>query len=166
MLTLFGSSMLSDFNQQKLLQRLARNNIHASHVNARYVHFVDVNEPLTEEQQATLASLLTYGPAPKTDVVFSLSMVVAPRAGTISPWSTKATNIANNCGLGQIMRIERGIQYSFDGVSEADIPNIAAHIHDRMTEMVLADVEQAEALFVQHDAKPLNEVDVLGQGRA
>ena len=165
MLTLFGSSMLSPFNKQKLIERLQAMHISVADIHARYVHFVDVSQDLTEQEQATLNSLLTYGPKQTQSEVFDISMVVTPRAGTISPWSTKASNIANNCGLSKIKRIERGIQYSFQGAQLSDAENIALAIHDRMTQMVLNSLDDASALFVHHDAKPLVAIDVLGAGR-
>lgn len=165
MLILFGSSMLSDFNKTKLMQRLQALHIQVTNVNARYVHFVDVQDTLNEQQTATLKSLLTYGPKHVNESVYDLNMVVAPRAGTISPWSTKATNIAKNCGLTNVNRIERGIQYSFEGVDALHKDVVLSLIHDRMTEMVLDDTSQADCLFVQHQAKPLKEVDILGCGK-
>jgi len=165
MLILFGSAMLSEFNKKKLIQRLHAMHIKVADIHARYVHFIDTSKPLSEAEQATLNSLLTYGPKHSHEDCYALNMVVSPRAGTISPWSTKATNIANNCGLSQIKRIERGIQYSFDGADDTQADLIASAIHDRMTEMVLADVNTASALFVQHEPKSLNAIDVLGEGR-
>lgn len=165
MLILFGSAMLSEFNKKKLIQRLHAKHINVTNIHARYVHFVDTSSSLTEAEQGTLDSLLTYGPKQSNEDTYALNMVVTPRAGTISPWSTKATNIANNCGLKQINRIERGIQYSFDGADAAKAELIAAEIHDRMTEMVLADLDTASTLFVQHEPKSLKAIDVLGKGR-
>ena len=165
MLILFGSAMLSEFNKKKLIKRLQSKNINVSNINAQYVHFVDTSSELSEAEQATLNSLLTYGPKQENTQTFVLNMLVAPRAGTISPWSTKATNIANNCGLTQIVRIERGIQYSFDGAEAGQSAQIAELIHDRMTEIVLNDMNDAANLFLHHEPKHLKAVDVLGEGR-
>lgn len=169
MLNLFGSSMLSDFNKQKLLQALSQKGVKVSDISANYVHFVDTNEALSKEQEQTLQSLLTYGPKSKTSEHAkpeNLSIVISPRAGTISPWSSKATNIAHNCGLSAINRIERGVEYKFWGKKlSAHQTLIESLIHDRMTEMVLANQQEASRLFIQTEAKPLQAVDVLGEGR-
>ncbi|MFT6269388.1 MAG: phosphoribosylformylglycinamidine synthase [Alphaproteobacteria bacterium] len=169
MLNLFGSSMLSDFNKQKLIMRLKELDISITDISAHYVHFVDTNKDLSKEQHQTLTSLLRYGPK-STDsqqtISENLSIVISPRAGTISPWSSKATNIANNCGLHAINRIERGVEYKFWGEElSAHSDTIKSEIHDRMTEMVLVNQQDATCLFVQSDAKPLQAVDVLGLGR-
>ncbi len=169
MLTLFGSSMLSDFNRQKLLQRLQSKGVKVTDVNAFYVHFVDTEQPLSEHQLKTLESLLTYGPkqdASHDSARTDFSLVVTPRTGTISPWSSKSTDIAKNCNLSPINRIERGVIYDFTGEQLESVDAvIKAEIHDRMTEMVLSNVEEASCLFVHTDAKPLTEIDVLGNGR-
>jgi phosphoribosylformylglycinamidine synthase len=169
MLILFGSSMLSEFNKQKLLQSLRARKVSVTQLNARFMHFVDVQGELSSNEQNTLASLLTYGPksTEQSNIVYPLSMIVTPRLGTISPWSTKATNIAKNCGLSQISRIERGVQYSFDGFNgdAAELELIQETIHDRMTEIVLSEQAQAEQMFSQHEAASYNEVPVLSEGR-
>jgi phosphoribosylformylglycinamidine synthase len=152
------------------LQTLESRGVALTSVNARFIHFVDVKTSLSESEQATLSSLLTYGPLPdkNTNKVYDLNMIVTPRRGTISPWSTKATNIANNCGLTQINRIERGIQYSFDGFSgsEQDKQIIEDLIHDRMTEIVIGEQQKASDMFVHQAPKPLSEVPMLSVGRA
>ncbi len=161
--------MLSEFNKQKLLQRLNSKGVKVTNVAAFYVHFVDTNATLTDTQKATLESLLTYGPkqqASHKNTNSDYSLVVTPRAGTISPWSSKATNIAKNCGLQAINRIERGVIYDFSGVNLAENEQlIMSEIHDRMTEMVLPSSEQASCLFLQTEAKRFIAIDVLGQGR-
>jgi phosphoribosylformylglycinamidine synthase len=169
MLNLFGSSMLSDFNKQKLIKQLQKQGVSITDLYAYYVHFIDTTEALSKDEQHTLSSLLTYGPAANISTQkqnADLSLVVSPRAGTISPWSSKATDIANNCGLSSISRIERGVEYRFWGTNLSSHRQlIESAIHDRMTEMVLDNVEDASCLFIQSQAKPLQEVDILSQGR-
>jgi phosphoribosylformylglycinamidine synthase len=112
MLNLFGSSMLSDFNKQKLIQQLQKQGVSLTDIEAYYLHFVDTSGELSTQEEQTLHSLLSYGPSADSNNQkqnAALSLVISPRAGTISPWSSKATNIANNCGLTLINRIERGI---------------------------------------------------------
>ena len=169
MLTMLGSSMLSAFNKQKLLKQLATSGANITDVSANFVHFVDTSSDLSQTEHNTLVSLLTYGPSQtseKNHTTENLMLVVSPRAGTISPWSSKATNIANNCGLSEIRRIERGVQYKFWGDNLAQhMSVIESIIHDRMTQMVLHTLQDAVCLFVQSDAKPLQAIDVLGTGR-
>src|SRR5690606_16251631 len=95
------------------------------------------------------------------------SVVVVPRAGTISPWSSKATDIAHNCGLrDKVVRIERGEQYFLSGISAADLEELKPLLFDRMTQAVLPSVEAAEVLFQHAEPRPLGSVDVLGSGKA
>lgn len=165
MLILFGSVMLSSFNREKLLHRFREQGLSINDVSARYVHFVQTNDSLSEQELETLKSLLEYGPIQQNTNELANTLLVTPRAGTISPWSTKATNIAHNCGLGKIERIERGVEYSFDTLSEQEKSLVLPSIHDRMTEMVLDELAEAECLFVQHQPKALSSVDILNGGR-
>ena len=169
MLILFGSSMLSDFNKQKLLHELQQKGVSLRDIQADYLHFVDTKQELTNEQQLTLSSLLSYGPKASKETLptmANLSFVVSPRAGTISPWSSKATNIAHNCGLLAVNRIERGVEYKCWGKKIAQHHHtIASVIHDRMTEMVHTSAKDAHCLFVQSEAKTLKEIDILGHGK-
>jgi len=171
MLNLLGSSMLSDFNKQKLIQRLHNKGIEVSQIDAKYVHFIDIQSPLSEQEQQTLKSLLTYGPKDElaSGVNECLSLVVTPRAGTISPWSSKATNIAKNCGLDKVNRIERGVIYQFAGNAQVITSSqsrqvIMDEILDRMTELALHIVDDSALLFAQSEAKSLMQLDVLAKG--
>ncbi|MCL5424097.1 MAG: phosphoribosylformylglycinamidine synthase, partial [Gammaproteobacteria bacterium] len=143
-------------------------------LSAHYVHFVDVHandhhEQLDDASHERLAQLLDYGTHTSMEVLdHAQRFLVVPRLGTQSPWSSKATDIAHNCGLRQINRIERGIDYrvSFTATPEEnDLATLAALLHDRMTETVLADVAAATQLFAQHDPAPLGSVDILEGGR-
>jgi phosphoribosylformylglycinamidine synthase len=170
MLNLSGSPMLSDFTKQKLIKQLQQQGVSIRNMSAHYVHFIDTNKALSEDQHNTLTSLLTYGPKSSTfdeqAISEDLSLVISPRAGTISPWSSKASNIAHNCGLLAINRIERGVAYKFWGEDlSTHLHTIENAIHDRMTEMVLPSQQGGACLFVQSDAKPLQAIDVLGLGR-
>ncbi len=185
MLILFGSSMLSDFNKEKLILKLKQHAFSVGDLSAHYVHIVEVDGSLTESEQNVLDSLLTYGPKAtepqqsfsgasskeqaETEITKSnqiaTQIYVFPRAGTISPWSTKATNIARNCGLDKIKRIERGVEYSIVGAKPSEISDINTLIHDRMTEMVIDDVSKASVLFDDHSDKSFVEIDILSLGR-
>jgi phosphoribosylformylglycinamidine synthase len=169
MLELPGRAALSDFRIAKLLGRLQALEPQVVSLQSHYVHFVDA-EPLAEADQRLLAMLLTYGPAtplqgPRGGPTQVL--LVVPRAGTISPWSSKATDIAQVCGLRSVRRIERGIRYEL-GVSRplaaGELGKLAALLFDRMTERVLADAEGAAQLFAHHAPRPLRAVS-LREGR-
>jgi len=112
---LAGSSALSTFRINKILTSCREQSIPIINIEAQYIHFVDLTDELIGEQQSTLDKLLQYGPKSAQIVVENsankILFLVTPREGTISPWSSKATDIAHNCGLSQIHRIERGIAY-------------------------------------------------------
>ncbi|MCM2680109.1 phosphoribosylformylglycinamidine synthase [Echinimonas agarilytica] len=163
-----GAPALSDFRVQKLLAACAKNNLPVTDIYAEYTHFVELNGQLSEEQQANLASILTYGPTISEHEPEGQLLLVTPRPGTISPWSTKATDIAHNCGLSAIVRIERGTAYYVSNASELTADQLTvlkSLLHDRMMESVFGDMEQANELFQHHTPKPHSSVDVLSGGR-
>ena len=163
-----GSPALSSFRTEKLLSQLKMSIPAISHVYAEYVHFADVQGELSSEQLETLQKLLTYGPAYSTEEPQGQLLLVIPRFGTISPWASKSTDIAHNCGLQTIHRLERGIAYyvkSAGELSEADRQLVQSQIHDRMIEMVLSDFSEAAGLFDQAEPAPGTHVDILGGGR-
>jgi len=129
-----------------------------------------VSAVLDTAEQTRLNSILTYGtPLPvRSDGTL---LLVTPRPGTISPWSSKATDIIRHCGLEKISRIERGTAYHFSrrngaALTAEDQAQIAPHIHDRMTEAVFGSLDDAHVLFRHLPPKPLTTVDILGAGRA
>ena len=122
MLCLPGSPALSEFRLRKLQQQLAAAGTPVNAISSRYIHLVDAENELGSEQLEVLDNLMTYGPAMPAASVEGQSYYVVPRPGTISPWASKATDIAHNCGLGRIRRIERGIEYRID--SDAEVPEI------------------------------------------
>ncbi|MCX6938922.1 MAG: phosphoribosylformylglycinamidine synthase [Verrucomicrobia bacterium] len=172
MLTLRGSSALSPFRLEKLRADLAAAGLPVRALAARFVHVVDLASPLAADQHATLEKLLTYGPrrAPAAAVT-GLTQIIAPRPGTISPWSSKATDIAHICGLAVIKRIERVVEFTIEFISGHSLP--ATHysllqqkLHDRMTQVVFDSLDACAALFHQAAPRPLASVPVLAQGRA
>ena len=170
LLTLNGGLALSAFRLDKLHARLERKGLSLAGLHAEYRHFVEVSEPLNEQEREVLENLLTYGVAPIGRSTGEV-LLVTPRPGTISPWSSKATDIARHAGLHPVIRIERGIAYCIskaDGtlLSDPERTVVAEAIHDRMTESVLYDPEQIALLFQHHQPQPLQVVDVLGGGRA
>jgi len=163
-LKLRGGDALSAFRLDKLNSglRAIAPGLHAS--GAHYWHFVETERALDAGERAVLDRLLTYGaPAPQRE---GTELVVAPRLGTISPWSSKASDIVRNCGLGAVRRVERGIAYRLVGLEPARRGAAAALLHDRMTECVLDSPDAADALFRHFAPRPLQHIDLAGRGRA
>jgi phosphoribosylformylglycinamidine synthase len=167
-----GSPALSGFRLDRLLQAVrAAGGVEVIGLSAEYVHFVELHEGLSQDERAVLESLLSYGPALPEAAPGGHLLVVVPRPGTISPWSSKATDIAHVCGLARVRRIERGVAWHVS-VAEGDRPGervlsaLRPLVHDRMTEVVLGDLAEAQARLFAHAAPaPLQRVDVLGAGR-
>src|SRR5690606_34927764 len=175
MLILPGSPALSAFRVQKLLERLTPELPGLRAISTCYVHFADLSVPLVDDQRAVLEQLLRYGPRvggaraahqPPATPPGQL-FLVTPRPGTISPWASKATDIAHNAGLGQVRRLERGIAYYLElpSLTEAQRHAAAAALHDRMVEAVFTRLEDAAQLFQVEQPAALTTVDVLGGGR-
>ncbi|MFA5264186.1 MAG: phosphoribosylformylglycinamidine synthase [Opitutaceae bacterium] len=169
MLILRGASALSEFRIQKLLQDLVSAGIPASDIGTEFIHVAELGADLGADERSVLEKLLTYGPRREHREHTGLLQIVVPRPGTISPWSSKATDIAHICGLAKVKRIERGIAYRIDlgGVSlnETLARSLAAKLHDRMTQAVYGDMDALEVLFRHHTPRPLSSVPVLSQGR-
>ncbi len=152
----------------RLLQRVRTVCPALSTLYARSVYFVDLEYDLDADEVSRLGALLSASPIQPIEMTPALCIV--PRFGTISPWASKATDIAQHCGLAAVRRIERGVLYTAcdSDNNPLDIDKdrrIAEALHDRMTESVLDDPEQAQGLFASHSPSPLAYVDVLGQGR-
>jgi phosphoribosylformylglycinamidine synthase len=172
MLILRGAPALSAFRLDKLAQKLAFIHPDTRLRHAEFVHFAELQGELGEEHRAVLERLLEYGPGSARVSAAELAgaslRLVVPRPGTISPWSSKASDIAHNCGLQQVLRLERGIAWYLDlpaGLDSAGLAQVDALLHDRMTEAVLADFDEARQLFRHATPAPLVVVDVLGGGR-
>jgi phosphoribosylformylglycinamidine synthase len=167
MLILRGAPALSDFRQQKLLARICAVAGDQASLSAEYVHFVETDGELDAAQRQVLDRLLDYGPAHGETPERGELFLVVPRPGTISPWSSKATDIAHNCGLAKVRRIERGIAYRVGGVASGGDAraSVAALLHDRMTQVVLDELAAAGRLFRHAEPRPFGAVDVLKGGR-
>src|ERR1700733_12742834 len=168
MLQLAGPPALSAFRIAKLLDRLTALEPAVSGLEARFRHFVDLAQQLSEPERDVLAQLLSYGPrrAAPADAPGECVLVV-PRAGTISPWSSKASDIAHVCGLGKVRRIERGIAYRLQAARPLGgerLAQLATVLHDRMTEDALLDEAQVARLFSHAPPRPLTRIS-LAAGR-
>jgi len=169
-----GGNALSSFRAQQLLSSLEAIHPKISGVAARFVHLVATESAPDADAHGRLAALLTYG-EPYAGSSDGLAIVVTPRLGTISPWASKATDIARNCGLA-IQRVERVTEYRIQlktgllgGTPELtpeQLGQVAALLHDRMTESVMTSRNEAATLFTALQAQPMAFVDVLGGGAA
>ena len=182
MLILPGSNALSAFRSQRLLSQLQVVAPNVAAVQAYFVHFIDASAPLSPDETSRLTAMLTYGEPADGEALAGVTeqFFVIPRFGTISPWASKATDIARNCGMAHIHRIERGIAFTLalktgllgTGIGapkkllDGELAAVTAVLHDRMTESVLRSADQAALLFRELDAKPLASIDLLGAGRA
>ena len=168
MIILRGSPALSSFREQKLLSDFNQASLPVKGVYAEYVHVVDLESELSPEEKTTLEKLLTYGPSREAREPEGTLFVVAPRPGTISPWSSKATDIAHICGLSGVKRVERAIAYYVDfngGVTDGVLKAVKAKIHDRMTEKVFPALHLLDVLFMHDAPKKLVEVPIMTEGR-
>ena len=167
MLSHYGAPAYSSLTTQKLLSNIQTAIPGVLGLQTHFIHFVELDSALNAEEQALLDRLLQYGPKahPEQNISESLSYLVVPRPGTISPWSSKATDIAHNCGLAKVKRIERGIQFQLRCKGELDEAKLLPFIHDRMTQAVLRSEEEAQALFASSEPRPMQNVDLLNGGR-
>jgi phosphoribosylformylglycinamidine synthase len=164
-----GSSLFST-RLQKKLAAVRRTNPGVRVLTGSYLHFVDVAEPLTAEETRVLGELLKYGPTPnsaagKATVASGRKLIVVPRLGTISPWSSKATDIAHVCGLARVRRIERGVTYVVVG-EIADEAGVVRALADRMTESVIERIADGARLFEQAAPRPLGRIALGADGAA
>jgi phosphoribosylformylglycinamidine synthase len=173
LLRLRGRNALSAFRVAKLLAALAaaRPQNPVTAVAATFWHFVALRRELAPGERATLERLLTYGPHDGDASDSGEFVLVVPRPGTISPWSSKATDIARNCGLDAVERIERGVGFRI--ATRDDVPLSAPErtallplLHDRMTEAIFDAAAAADALFAHYPPRPLTTIPLMSQGRA
>ncbi len=167
MLILRGAPALSDFRLSKLTARLHQLNPNIGRLRGDYMHFCELDGELDADEHSVLERLLEYGPALSGDDFDGTLVLVVPRRGTISPWSSKATDIVHNAGLNKVHRVERGIAYTVEMPGDADQvlwQAVAACLCDRMVEDVLPQMELAESLFSHESPRAMTSVDVLGGG--
>jgi phosphoribosylformylglycinamidine synthase len=173
MIELPGAVASSDFRIAKLRPALESRQPGLGAVTARFIHFVDIERDLRDDELQLLARLLTYGPRDPAGTQTAAGqeprheLIVVPRFGTISPWSSKATDIAHVCGLDAVRRIERGIVWTLATpakLSASELRTLATPLFDRMTEAVLLDRAEAARLFAHEPTRPLRTIS-LASGR-
>ncbi|QLE87850.1 phosphoribosylformylglycinamidine synthase [Shewanella sp. Scap07] len=162
-----GAPALSAFRVQKLMEACKSADLPVTDIYAEFIHLADLTESLEENEQQQLAKLLTYGPAIEAHAPAGALYFVTPRPGTISPWSSKATDIAHNCGLDKVKRLERGVAYYVQGeaLSAEQQQVLNGLLHDRMVEVILPEFEQAAVLFARTEPAKFISVNVLGEGK-
>lgn len=167
-LKLRGAKALSPFRMEKLLSSLQVAIPRIRDIDSAFIHFVQISHELREHEHEVLAKLLTYG-GPLAAVSKGEMFLVIPRIGTISPWASKATDIARNCGLTGIKRIERGIVFRVncdEPLDDREREAIARTIHDPMTETVRFELDSADQLLAVQAAQPFATVPVIAEGKA
>jgi phosphoribosylformylglycinamidine synthase len=169
MLHLRGCPAHSEFRLGKLLAQCREHVPALAGLSADYLHIAELDAQLTVPELDVLEKLLSYGPVQAGEEAPGVPLIVVPRPGTISPWSSKASEIVHNCGLDKVRRVERGIIYTLDVPdSSLDLQQrtaILPLLHDRMTEVVLFDIDDTGALFRHAVPAPFARVDVLAGGR-
>ncbi|PKO32719.1 MAG: phosphoribosylformylglycinamidine synthase [Betaproteobacteria bacterium HGW-Betaproteobacteria-9] len=174
-----GGNAVSDFKVQQILPRLVGISDKIIGLSARFVHLASFDAAPDAATLDRVGQLMAYG-EPATDAHLALekagapALLVMPRLGTVSPWASKATDIAHNCGLA-LHRVERLVEYRVGlksgllgkaSLSADQLRAVADVLHDRMTEAVTTERSQAQALFTELHPAPMEHVDVLGGGRA
>ncbi|MBQ9602064.1 MAG: phosphoribosylformylglycinamidine synthase, partial [Neisseriaceae bacterium] len=165
---LCGVSALSAFRLEKLAQKAKQLGLPECAISSEFWYFVASDAPLSAPElnklEALLAAKVVDAPnAPADKQLF----LITPRIGTISPWASKATDIAHNCGLANVERIERGMAVYLSGsLNDEQRQNWAALLHDRMTESVLSDFQAASKLFASHYEQTFQTINVLSEGKA
>jgi phosphoribosylformylglycinamidine synthase len=166
-----GAPALSDFRVKKLLAQCEQLQLPVDDIYAEFAHFAQLNEELSSSEENVLQQLLTYGPTIEEHQPVGLFLLVTPRPGTISPWSSKSTDIAHNCGLDKVVRLERGIAYYVSLKSDVTLTTeqevqLNALLHDRMMESVFNDFAQASNLFASSEPGELTAIDIESGGKA
>ena len=173
---LLGGPAFSEFYRQKLVDNLRRRTGLEFSFSAQFIYFIESPQEFSQGESDRLEALLQAGPAELPGVVpgavlkstgNAMFLLVVPRLGTQSPWSSKATDIAHRCGLDTISRIERGTLFHLpaEAVEDQLITSVKPLIHDRMTQTVLNDLGAAKALFAHHPPRPLARTDISGDAQ-
>ena len=164
-----GAPALSMFKVQQLLQNCTSLNLPVEDIYAEYIHATDLSKSLNDQELVVLQKLLTYGPKIADHPLIGTLFFVTPRPGTISPWSSKATDIAHNCGLFKVKRVERGIAYYVQTsapLSKSQHKALSELLHDRMMEVIFSSLDDAAQLFIQGSPAKMQSIKVLSEGRS
>jgi len=165
-----GAPALSDFRVQKLLAQCEELTLPVTDIYAEFAHFAKLNQTLSADEEQVLQKLLTYGPTIEEHEPQGQFLLVTPRPGTISPWSSKSTDIAHNCGLAKVERLERGMAYYITLSDNATLTveqkaQLSALLHDRMMESVFNAFDDAQQLFASSEPGKLTAIDIENGGK-
>jgi len=165
-----GAPALSEFRVQKLLAQCEDLALPVADIYAEFTHFAQLNEALANDEENVLQQLLTYGPTIEEHAPEGQFILVTPRPGTISPWSSKSTDIAHNCGLSKVERLERGMAYYITLNADVKLTpeqevQLIGLLHDRMMESTFSDFDDAAQLFVSSEPGKLTAIDIESGGK-
>ncbi|MCF6345658.1 MAG: phosphoribosylformylglycinamidine synthase [Thiomicrorhabdus sp.] len=161
---IWGNTAHSAYRLNQLLTKLkAVSGITA--IRSQFIYFVEIEGEVSATECSHLCILLNGSEQNFSSEITPNSCIVTPRLGTISPWSSKATDITKTCGIEHVKRIERGVVYFFEGVSSKDKASVEALLHDRMMEQISYDVTELDGLFSHQTPKASQVVDILVGGR-
>ncbi|MDP7593646.1 MAG: phosphoribosylformylglycinamidine synthase [Litorilituus sp.] len=165
-----GAPALSDFRVAKLLAQCTQLQLPVTDIYAEFAHFAQLNEKLTSDEEIILQQLLTYGPTIEEHEPQGQFLLVTPRPGTISPWSSKSTDITHNCGLNKVERLERGMAYYITLADGAQLTSeqktqLNSLLHDRMMESVYTAFSDAKQLFASSEPGKLTAIDIENGGK-
>ena len=171
MKTLRGAPALSDFRVSKLLNQCSELQLPVTDIYAEFTHFAHITEALNTEESQVLQQLLKYGPTIEEHEPVGQFLLVTPRPGTISPWSSKSTDIAHNCGLTKVIRLERGLAYyvttkNLAPLTPAQQSTLNTLLHDRMMETIFNELNDATALFASAEPSELTVIDIENGGKS
>ena len=167
MIEIYGPPSHSPFRLKQLLISLQQIDSNITSIGARYIHFLEASETLNTNEEKTLDVLLSYGPDWKIGPNEGQKIIVIPRLGTTSPWSSKASDIAQISGLKKVRRIERGLIYTIvfkTNKEPKSLNHLFDQLHDRMTQTILLDVKDVETIFDVNSPKPLSTIPILSDG--
>ena len=165
-----GGPAYSKFRKEKLLEKLQTVNPQIKDIHSEYLHIVWCEKKIAASEKDTLEKILHYGPKAQVLDFKDNSIITIPRPGTISPWASRATDIANHCGLYDIKRIERAVAVYIELkngalLSEDQKKVLALYLHDRMTEVSIFNLDDAKALFSHLAPKPIQYAEMLEHGK-
>ncbi len=165
-----GGPAYSKFRKEKLLEKLQTVNPQIKDIHSEYLHIVWCEKKIAASEKDTLEKILHYGPKAQVLDFKDNAIITIPRPGTISPWASRATDIANHCGLYDIKRIERAVAVYIELkngalLSEDQKKVLALYLHDRMTEVSIFNLDDAKALFTHLAPKPIQYAEMLEHGK-
>ncbi len=166
LLHLTGAPVLSEFRLRQLRQQLAQSGLYPGSIQTRELFVVEISDDFNEASQQRLCRILGGQPQMTDYANDATQVLVFPRPGTISPWSSRATEIMQQCQVNGLQRIERGVLWHIEGLDASQMATAMPLLHDRMTEAVLRHSDEVAQLFAHHSPAPLQRIAVLAEGRA